>query len=117
MGWKVRIRFEQQGASIGVRRRWRPSVTQQAGARALVGEGHGVARELDVLGLEERAEEEVLEVDVLLAPGLARDGLLRHEAGGRQHAQAAVRELLLLHLAELGRVLRREAERVEADLA
>merc|ERR1719263_1500028 len=51
---------------------------------------------------EVAAEEEALEVDVLLRPRLARHRLLRHEAGGGEHAEAAVRELLLLHLAELG---------------
>merc|ERR1719238_2247278 len=51
------------------------------------------------------------------APGLAGDGLLREEARGGDHRHAAVHELLGLHLAELGRILRREAQRVEADLA
>merc|ERR1719407_273736 len=50
------------------------------------------------------------------APGLARDGLLRQEARGGDHREAAVRELLLLHQAELGRVLRLERERVEAEV-
>ena len=51
------------------------------------------------------------------APGCFGDRLLREEARRRDHREARVGELLLLHLAELGRVLRREAERVEADLA
>merc|ERR1719487_2689972 len=50
------------------------------------------------------------------APRLARDGLLRQEASGGDHREAAVRELLLLHQAELGRVLRLERERVEAEV-
>ena len=68
-------------------------------------------------GGEPAAEDEVLEGDVLRAPRVAGDGLLRHEAGRGEHAEAAVRELLLLHDAELGRVLRREAERIEAQIA
>merc|ERR1719453_2808012 len=68
-------------------------------------------------GGEPAAEDEVLEGDVLRAPRVAGDGLLRHEARRGEHAQPAVRELLLLHDAELGRVLRREAERVEAEVA
>merc|ERR1719201_907250 len=68
-------------------------------------------------GGEPAAEDEVLEGEVLRAPRVAGDGLLRHEARRREHAQPAVRELLLLHDAELGRVLRREAERVEAEVA
>merc|ERR1719478_1058508 len=51
------------------------------------------------------------------APGLAGDGLLQQEGGGGEHGEAAVRELLLLHLAELGGVLGLEAERVEAEVA
>ena len=51
------------------------------------------------------------------APGVLGDRLLREEARRRDHREARVGELLLLHDAELGRVLRREAERVEADLA
>merc|ERR1719247_1177581 len=51
------------------------------------------------------------------APRVAGDGLLREEARGGDHREAAVRELLLLHLAELGGVLGREVERVEAELA
>ena len=45
------------------------------------------------------------------------DRLLRKEAGGGDHPEASVRELLLLHQRELGRVLRGEAERVEAEVA
>mmetsp|Transcript_30096 Transcript_30096/g.74160 ORF Transcript_30096/g.74160 Transcript_30096/m.74160 type:complete len:245 (-) Transcript_30096:80-814(-) len=63
------------------------------------------------------AKQHLLKLEVELAPGGARDRLLRDEAGGREHAQAAVRKLLLLHDAELGGVLRREAERVEAKVA
>merc|ERR1719263_1329257 len=40
------------------------------------------------------------------APRLAADGLLGEEAGGRDHREAAVRELLLLHQPELLGVLR-----------
>merc|ERR1719231_23074 len=79
--------------------------------------GERVAGELRSLLREVAAQEEVLELDVLRAPRGAGDGLLRHEAGGGEHAQAAVRELLLLHDAELGGVLRLEAERVEAEVA
>ena len=52
-----------------------------------------------------------------MLPRVARDGLLREEARGGDHAEAAVRELLLLHGAELGRVGRLEAERIEADVS
>merc|ERR1712127_395464 len=69
------------------------------------------------LGGEPAAEDEVVEGDVLRAPRVAGGSLLRQEAGRSEHAEAAVRELLLLHEAELGRVLRREAERVEAEVA
>merc|ERR1719261_504689 len=51
------------------------------------------------------------------APGVAGDGLLREEAGRGDHGEAAVRELLLLHQAELLRVLRLEVERVKAEVA
>mmetsp|Transcript_43700 Transcript_43700/g.128671 ORF Transcript_43700/g.128671 Transcript_43700/m.128671 type:complete len:388 (+) Transcript_43700:96-1259(+) len=51
------------------------------------------------------------------APRLVGDGLLREEARGGDHAEAAVLQLLGLHLAELGRVLGLEAERVEAQVA
>ena len=51
------------------------------------------------------------------APRVARDGLLREEARSGDHAQTAVRELLLLHDAELGGVLWLEVERVEAEVA
>merc|ERR1740124_1861060 len=51
------------------------------------------------------------------APGLLGDRLLREEARSSDHAHARVRQLLLLHLGELGRVLRGEAERVEAQVA
>merc|ERR1719235_2092834 len=51
------------------------------------------------------------------APGLLGDRFLRKEARRRDHREARVGELLLLHDAELFRVLRRKAERVEADLA
>merc|ERR1719465_139652 len=50
------------------------------------------------------------------APRVARNGLLREEARGGDHAEAAVRELPLLHEAELGRVGRGEAERVESQV-
>merc|ERR1719247_2718977 len=50
------------------------------------------------------------------APRVAGDGLLREEARSGDHAEAAVRELLLLHDAELGGVLGLEAERVEAEV-
>merc|ERR1719506_200088 len=68
-------------------------------------EGAGVAHELGGLLREERTEQELLEGDVLLAPRGAGRRLLRHEASGREHAEAAVRELLLLHDAELGGVV------------
>merc|ERR1711918_260918 len=51
------------------------------------------------------------------APCLVRDGLLREEAQARDHREAAVRELLLLHQTELGGVLRLEAQRVKAQVA
>eukprot|EP00964_Phaeocystis_antarctica_P001916 scaffold1000_cov68-Phaeocystis_antarctica.AAC.9 len=51
------------------------------------------------------------------APGGLGDRLLREEARRGDHAQARVRQLLLLHQTELGRVLRGEAERVEAEVA
>merc|ERR1719324_982580 len=51
------------------------------------------------------------------APGLAGDGLLEEEAERGDHGEAAVRELLLLHLTELGGVLRLEVKRVEAEVA
>eukprot|EP00964_Phaeocystis_antarctica_P067374 scaffold40782_cov80-Phaeocystis_antarctica.AAC.2 len=51
------------------------------------------------------------------APGLLGDRLLREEARRGDHAHARVRQLLLLHLGELGGVLRGEAERVEAQVA
>merc|ERR1719272_1360437 len=51
------------------------------------------------------------------APGLLGDRLLREEARRGDHAHARVRQLLLLHLGELGRVVRGEAERVEAQVA
>merc|ERR1719316_689301 len=51
------------------------------------------------------------------APRLLGDGLLREEACRGDHSQARVRQLLLLHLAELGWVLWSKAERIEADLA
>merc|ERR1719152_181294 len=44
------------------------------------------------------------------------DGLLRKEAGGSNHSQAAVGELLLLHEPELGRIFGLEAKRVEAQV-
>merc|ERR1719421_1886151 len=87
------------------------------GKRRSVGEGHGVARELDRLLLEEGAEHEVLEAEVALAPRGARGRLLREEARRGEHAQPAVRELLLLHLAQLGRVGRLEPKRVEVQVA
>ena len=51
------------------------------------------------------------------APSLASDGLLREEASGGDHTKPSMREFLLLHDAELGRVVGREAQRIEADLA
>merc|ERR1740127_267557 len=51
------------------------------------------------------------------APRVARDGLLREEAGGGDHGEARMRQLLLLHERELLRVLGREAERVKAQVA
>merc|ERR1719486_892227 len=51
------------------------------------------------------------------APCRLGDRLLREEASGGDHGQARVRKLLLLHLPELGRVLRRETKRVEAEVA
>merc|ERR1719482_448516 len=87
------------------------------GVRRSVGEGHGVARELDRLLLEEGAEQQVLEAEVALAPRGARGRLLREEARRGEHAQPAARELLLLHLAQLGRVGRLQPERVEVQVA
>ena len=52
-----------------------------------------------------------------LEDGLVVHELLGEEARGREHGQAAVLELLRLHLGELGRVRGLEAERVEADVA
>merc|ERR1719247_2828550 len=60
------------------------------------------------------AEDEVVEERVLRSPRLPGDGLLRHEARRGDHPQPSMRELLLLHDAELGGILRREAEGVEA---
>merc|ERR1719331_2456661 len=51
------------------------------------------------------------------APRLVGDGLLREEARGGDHGEAAVRELLLLHQPELRRVGRLEVERVEVEVA
>merc|ERR1719149_171164 len=51
------------------------------------------------------------------APGLAGGGLLCHEAGGREHTDAAVLELLGLHLAQLRWVGGLEAKGVEAEVA
>merc|ERR1740138_242225 len=51
------------------------------------------------------------------APRVARDGLLREEARGGDHRKAAVRELLLLHDAELRGVFGLDTERVEAEVA
>merc|ERR1719454_1131828 len=77
----------------------------------------GRAREVDSGLVEPAAEEEALHDGVLRRPRLARDRLLRQEARGREHGEAAVRELALLHQAELGGVLGREAERGEAEVA
>ena len=52
-----------------------------------------------------------------LEDGLVVHELLGEEARGREHREAAVLELLRLHLGELGRVRGLEAERVEADVA
>ena len=43
--------------------------------------------------------------------------LLAHHAGDRDHGEAAVVELLGLHVLELGRVVRLEPERVKAEVA
>merc|ERR1719149_74107 len=51
------------------------------------------------------------------APGRLGDRLLREEAGGGDHAEARMGELLLLHERELSRVLGREVERVESEVA
>eukprot|EP00962_Isochrysis_galbana_P001578 scaffold407_cov130-Isochrysis_galbana.AAC.6 len=51
------------------------------------------------------------------APGLSGHGLLREEARGGNHRQAAVGEFLLLHEGKLLRVLGREAERVEGEIS
>merc|ERR1719263_1239705 len=51
------------------------------------------------------------------APRLARDGLLREEPSSGNHRKAAVGQLLLLHDAELLRVLWLEAERVEGKVS
>mmetsp|Transcript_42598 Transcript_42598/g.124806 ORF Transcript_42598/g.124806 Transcript_42598/m.124806 type:complete len:266 (-) Transcript_42598:15-812(-) len=51
------------------------------------------------------------------APRLAAHRLLSQEPRRGDHCQPAVRELLLLHEPELGRVLRLEVERVEAQVA
>merc|ERR1719258_1010021 len=50
------------------------------------------------------------------APRGFGDRLLRKEASSRDHAEAGMGELFLLHLAELGGVLGGEAERVKAEL-
>ena len=47
------------------------------------------------------------------APGRLGHRLLREEAGRGDHREAAVRELLLLHQAELSGVLGLEAEGIE----
>merc|ERR1719454_2241395 len=49
-------------------------------------------------------------------PGGFGDRFLREESGRRDHSEATVRELLLLHQPELLRILRLEAERVEAQV-
>merc|ERR1719424_2292378 len=78
----------------------------------------------DRTGASERACNESLESARLEvgeadrgAPGLLGDRLLRKEARRGDHGHARVRQLLLLHQGELGRVLRGEAERVEAQVA
>ena len=68
-----------------------------------------VLRDLRVVEEDEQFER--------LEDGLVVDELLREEAGGREHGEAAVLELLRLHLGELGRVRGLEAEGVEADVA
>merc|ERR1719353_767989 len=50
-------------------------------------------------------------------PRLAGDGLLQQEARSPEHGQATVRELPLLHQAQLRRVLRPDVRRVEAEIA
>merc|ERR1719353_2468 len=50
-------------------------------------------------------------------PRLAGDGLLQQEARRPKHGQATVRELALLHDAQLRRVLRPDVRRVEAEVA
>merc|ERR1719321_765336 len=66
---------------------------------------------------EPSAEEKVGHHVVLGAPRLSGDSLLGHEAGGREHAQPAVRELLLLHDPELSRVLGLEVQRVKTKVS
>merc|ERR550514_1744584 len=51
------------------------------------------------------------------APRLARDRLLRQEAGSGDHAEAAVRQLALLHEAQVLLVARREVEGVKVEVA
>ncbi len=52
----------------------------------------------------------------MLKDPLAVRELLGDEPGGREHSEAAVLELLGLHLLELVGVLRLEAKRIEADV-
>tara|TARA_B100000459_G_scaffold66963_1_gene36936 strand:+ start:223 stop:543 length:321 start_codon:yes stop_codon:yes gene_type:complete len=78
---------------------------------------HSISTQIDteVFGdLRVVEEDEELEG---LEDRLVVDELLGEEARGREHGQAAVLELLRLHLGELGRVRGLEAERVEADVA
>mmetsp|Transcript_5049 Transcript_5049/g.11507 ORF Transcript_5049/g.11507 Transcript_5049/m.11507 type:complete len:217 (+) Transcript_5049:267-917(+) len=81
------------------------------------GQGKGVARQFGRLLREVATKEELLERDVLRAPGLACHRLLRDEASCREHRKPPMRELALLHFPELGRIFWFEAERVEAKVA
>jgi len=74
------------------------------------------ARERSLLG-EPAAEQQVLLGSVGRRPGSAGYRLLRQEACSSEHRKAAVRELALLHEAELSRVFGLEAERIKAQIA
>mmetsp|Transcript_23153 Transcript_23153/g.59058 ORF Transcript_23153/g.59058 Transcript_23153/m.59058 type:complete len:279 (-) Transcript_23153:36-872(-) len=62
-------------------------------------------------------EDQLLLRRVGCSPGRARDRLLRKEARSSEHGEAAVRELALLHLAELEWVLRRQIKWVKREVA
>merc|ERR1719201_600523 len=64
-----------------------------------------------------RARDSELRHAPVRAPRVAGGELLRHEARRGEHREAAVLELLRLHLAELGRVLGLETQRVETQVA